>query len=268
VDRALDKTGVEKAARASLNRARSRQIAVLLGGLTAGIFGLGLVALSPLALRKLGTVRGLNWVRLGDIGQAYGAVATLLAALALVGVTAAFFVQARQTRISGEQAARLIHFELVRLALDNPDLLSAVAGYTGDEDPNKVRQLFYVNLWITYWRTMYRLKYDNEKTIRLELATEIFTSAAGRELWKVARAGYYAQAIDRRTWKFCRIVDDEYVKADSSIALASPSATTPSQSGIRSARRAQCSAVALLSAGAGFAIYRILIRWANRKNLE
>jgi hypothetical protein len=268
MNRALDQTGVERAARASLNRARSRQVVVLLCGLTAGIIGLGLVGLSPLALRELGTTRGLNWVRLGDIGQAYGAVATLLAALALVGVTAAFFVQARQTRISAEQAARTIHFELVRLAIDNPDLRAVVAGYTDDEASNKVRQLFYANLWITYWRTTYRLKYDNEKTVRLGLASELFTSVEGRELWKGARAGYYAHAIDRRTLKFCRIVDDEYAKADSSTGLPSSPAIAPSPSVVRSARRAQCSAVAFLSVGAGVAIYRILIRCGNRKNLN
>src|ERR1035438_6795067 len=47
----------------------------------AGI--VALVAVSPLALRMIGSLPGMDWARLSNIGQTYGAASALLTGLAL-----------------------------------------------------------------------------------------------------------------------------------------------------------------------------------------
>jgi hypothetical protein len=72
----------------------------------------GLVALSPLALTYLNVKKSTDWDRLSDIGQTYGAASALLAGLALTGVAASLFFQAREAKATREQALRALHGDL------------------------------------------------------------------------------------------------------------------------------------------------------------
>src|ERR1035438_8711837 len=62
---------------------RAARIAVLL---LAVVAVLALVVASPLALKSLGSLHGLNWFHLSYIGQTYGGASALLTGLALIGV--------------------------------------------------------------------------------------------------------------------------------------------------------------------------------------
>lgn len=170
-----------------------------------------MVLLSPLGLRWLGTVHGFNWRRLANIGQAYDAVAALITALALGGVTAALFVQIREVRISQEQAARTLHIEMTRMAIENSDLYPILG--TGKAGAQGARLHTYLNLWIAYWLSLYRLGYLNDLEVRICVTEQIFRYAAGRDMWKMNRQGYAAGATDRRTRQFWRIVDSEYLRS-------------------------------------------------------
>src|SRR5947208_2108644 len=59
-----------------------------------------LVIFSPLALRQFGSVRGVSWARLSNIGQTYGAASALLTGLALVGVVGSLVFQVRAIQVS------------------------------------------------------------------------------------------------------------------------------------------------------------------------
>ena len=62
--------------------------------LIAGI--LSLVLISPLYLRQLSQLRGIDWTKLSNVGQTYGAASAILSAVALVGISLSLLVQARQ----------------------------------------------------------------------------------------------------------------------------------------------------------------------------
>src|SRR2546430_12427958 len=76
------------------------------------------VVLSPFLLGALGGF-GVNWTRLSEIGQTYGAVSAVLSALALGAVAMSVSIQARQARAEQIQAVRGFHLDLVRLQLDD-----------------------------------------------------------------------------------------------------------------------------------------------------
>jgi hypothetical protein len=83
--------------------ADNRNIRRLATGATvtaAGLGGLALILLSPLALSWLDTLAGVNWSRLSEIGQTYGAASAILATLAFGGVAVSVFLQAQQIKTS------------------------------------------------------------------------------------------------------------------------------------------------------------------------
>src|SRR6266568_2590402 len=78
------------------------------------IFAVGMLALvvvSPIALQQIARIHGLNWMRLSNIGQTYGAVSALVTALALGGVIISLLYQARDVKTTREQTSRAFHNE-------------------------------------------------------------------------------------------------------------------------------------------------------------
>jgi hypothetical protein len=58
-----------------------RKAATYLAALAVAAGVLALVLLSPLLLRQLGHIRGINWTQLSNIGQTYGAASAILSQL-------------------------------------------------------------------------------------------------------------------------------------------------------------------------------------------
>lgn len=75
------------------------------------LVSIGLVVASPWALRALGG-SNLDWSRLSNIGQTYGAVSAIIAAVALLGVVSSLIVQSREAKIARISAQRAHHVEL------------------------------------------------------------------------------------------------------------------------------------------------------------
>ena len=73
------------------------------------LISLTLVTLSPFALRVIIFLPGINWVKLSNVGQTYGAVSALVAALALAGVAISIAMQAREARYNRWEAGRARH---------------------------------------------------------------------------------------------------------------------------------------------------------------
>src|SRR5438045_9631717 len=59
---------------------------------------LSAILFSPLFLRRVAEVRGVNWNLLGNIGQTYGAASAILSAVALLGIAVSLVLQRRQAR--------------------------------------------------------------------------------------------------------------------------------------------------------------------------
>jgi uncharacterized membrane protein len=72
------------------------------------IITVGLVVASPMALRAFDHGRQVDWSRLSDIGQTYGAVSAIVAAVALLGVTVSLVIQGREAKAARQTAQQAI----------------------------------------------------------------------------------------------------------------------------------------------------------------
>ncbi|MEU8610347.1 DUF6082 family protein [Actinoplanes sp. NPDC048791] len=136
-----------------------------------------LVLFFPLLIVHLS---GLPWDRLADVGDAYGGASALLSAVALCGVGASLVYQQRQLRQEMVMIRRQQHFELVRLGIDDIELLRAVDQDLADSSDG--RQQAYLNLMTNYWHSMWELGEIDDEELR-ELASSIFRGELGRRWW-------------------------------------------------------------------------------------
>ena len=152
---------------------------------------LGLVVISPIALQQLVRIHRVNWMRLSDVGQTYGAVSAFLTALALGGVVVSLLYQARDVKAAREQASRTFHHELLKMEMESPFYMDAMAapwGLTvGLADYDSLRRNNFVHMWVSYWEGQYMLGELSDSEIRYSAASELFVSAAGRQYWSLTR---------------------------------------------------------------------------------
>ncbi|MFD0851204.1 DUF6082 family protein [Actinomadura adrarensis] len=145
----------------------------------------GLVGLSPLGL---GLFMGGKdeWERLSFIGQTYGAASAVLSALALVGIAITLVLQAREVKVGREQGQRLLHVDLLKMAMENPLYRRAWGPSPPGRDPDADLQQIYVNLIISEWQTSFELRTMDEDLLRA-VATTLFRGEPGRRFWAEAR---------------------------------------------------------------------------------
>ncbi len=191
-----------------------RPLALLAIGLIAII---GLVIFSPLAISELAHFR-MNWLQLSNIGQTYGAVSALLSSLALASVAVSLLYQSRDNQNAREQTTRMLQFELIRMAMSDPSLMTA-SGAPWDldipSDSSSIRQFLYVQLWVSFLGGNYTIGELPESAVRHLAAHELFRSEAGRNYWAAVGQVQIKDSIGRRKL-FFRILDDEYDKVMSS----------------------------------------------------
>lgn len=143
-----------------------------------------LVLASPLALSALDT-GDRDWRRLSEIGQTYGAVSTLISILTLGGITVSLLLQSRSARLDHEQVPRTIHMELMKMALEDPELLACWGGAaTGEVVPTQ-RQSIYINLVVSFWEMNLEVG-RSEAQVKLA-ADGLFSGPLGREFWRTNR---------------------------------------------------------------------------------
>lgn len=181
---------------------------------TAGM--LALVVISPLALRQVARIHGINWARLSNIGQTYGAVSALLTALALGGVVISLLYQARDVKTTREQASRTFHHELLKMEMEDPLYMEALGAPWGLnlmlKDYDSLRQYNFVHMWVSYWEGLYMLREMSEQTVRHAAASELFNGAVGRRYWASSRLRRM-KLVKGRHLQFAKIIDEEYNKA-------------------------------------------------------
>jgi hypothetical protein len=185
---------------------------------------IGIVIFSPLAIIELAHFR-LNWIQLSNIGQTYGAVSALLSSLALAGVTVSLLYQSRNNQTAREQTTRSLQFELLRMAMSDPSLMTA-SGAPWDldipSDSSSIRQFLYIQIWVSFLGGNYTIGELPESAVRHLAAHEIFRSEAGRNYWAAVGQVQTEDSRGRRRKFFC-ILDDEYNKVMlSGIPIAKP----------------------------------------------
>ncbi|WP_201776555.1 DUF6082 family protein [Allosalinactinospora lopnorensis] len=171
-----------------------------------------LVGVSPLGLRVFDGADG-EWERLSLIGQTYGAVSALIAVLALVGVAVTLVFQARETRRAIEETRRQAMSELLRMAMDDPDLDECWGPVPDGEDPKTRKQQLYTNMIISQWASAFEIGALPEERLRA-VAREMFQGAVGYAYWTRARDMSSMTEGTRRERRFVAILDEEYQKAE------------------------------------------------------
>jgi hypothetical protein len=175
------------------------------------LLAIGLIAASPAVLELYGGATG-EWERLSFIGQTYGAASAVLSVLAVIGVVVTLRLQARETKLAREEARRQAIADLLKMAMDDPDL-SECWGPTGLADPPKVqRQQIYVNLIVSEWRQSYESKALPERRLR-RIANEMFQGEPGRSYWRAARENRLSTSGSDTERRFHEILDEEYQRA-------------------------------------------------------
>ncbi|WP_433295988.1 DUF6082 family protein [Actinoplanes sp. CA-030573] len=189
-------------------------LASLLSGAAKFIFalaGLGLIAgailVSPAVLRFVQNDES-DWHELGDIGQAYGPVSALLAALALC---VAVLVQHRQLRQEHILRAREMHSEALRRAMDNPAYCQCWGPRVSPETIDE--RLFYqTSSIITSWMYSWHCGDLSDNAVR-SYVRAMAGSEVPRAYWRMHGA-WRLQAARGWRARFYRIVDTEFRLAE------------------------------------------------------
>ena len=142
-----------------------------------------------------------------DVSILLATISSLASALALVGVAVSLLLQQRQLRANQIQTARMVHLEIVRLAIENPDL--PISKSQLDRTPEGVRKTSYIYLQFVMLRFLFSAHLFPEEGLRLHRRTH-FANEMIRSWWLTARTHYRAESITRRDSRFVMIVDDEY----------------------------------------------------------
>ncbi|WP_125620585.1 DUF6082 family protein [Actinomadura sp. WAC 06369] len=172
---------------------------------------IGLIGASPWFLRAFDGPTS-RWERLSFIGQTYGAASALVAAFALVGIVATLIFQARETKIAREEARRVAIAELLKMAMDDPDLDEAWGPVPEGEDRRARRQLMYINMIISEWQMSFETKALPEVRLRA-ISREMFSGRPGRAFWREAREVRLSTSESKRARRFHQILDEEYRRA-------------------------------------------------------
>jgi hypothetical protein len=195
----------------SVYHARKALSAVSVAMVTAAIL-VG-IAYSPILLSRI-NYKGMNWLRLSNIGQAYGAASAIISGVALTGIAFSLLFQARQGRLDRIRAIRDRQVELLRIVLDDPKIYAPVIGLPPSSDEDEIRQFYFTTLWMNYSRLGYEAGVITESHLRKEIFPSAFGSAPVRNYWNTTSASWQQGAgHSRRDRRFARIAAEEYRKA-------------------------------------------------------
>ncbi|MFW5416782.1 hypothetical protein J0910_09190 [Nocardiopsis sp. CNT-189] len=172
------------------------------------VIAAALLGLSPLVLDGLGGGPGY-WERLSFIGQTYGAASALLAGVALIGVAATLVLQARETRLSRENALRESNAELLRMAMEDPVYAACWGENLTDVGGIAQRQSMYTNMILSQWEMAYESRSIDDAHLRA-LAARLFAGRVGWDFWSEAREVRISTAGTRRSRRFHAILDEEF----------------------------------------------------------
>lgn len=166
--------------------------------LTAGVL------LSPLALKSLGGNDTDGWQLLSNIGQAYGATSAILSAFALIIVSYTSFSQIGESRSRRHESNRLMHFELVKLAMDDGTLRASWG--EKEADPENLRKIIYTNLVVDYWFHQYRVNVISEDELAFH-AHKFFSQQVAHDYWAQARPSWTPVFRNARERRFGELFD-------------------------------------------------------------
>lgn len=179
---------------------------------------------------------GMDWGELSNISQTYTAISAPLTAAALLGAVVSLMYQARQARVSQEEATSAIHRELLSRSVDDADLAIAWGPVAGSLrlTRSQLKQFTYTNMIINFWHSDYILSgwRMSDEVVKFQ-TTRLFQGEVGREFWALFAEDWHKTALrGRRSRRFLQIVDQSFEAAQAAgPAVAASDFYLPDQAG-------------------------------------
>ena len=153
-----------------------------------------------------------DWVRLGNVGQAYGGVSALISAIALVGVVGSLLIQVRQHSLDRITLMRGRQAQIYATVRKDPELYWPVIGYDFDNDDSVRRQTF-IREYFHWFAVGYLTGLFPEETLREETLPRFFRYQENRDFWEMANRYWAMDPSNRRRQIFVRIMNEELARA-------------------------------------------------------
>ncbi|MGI5212496.1 DUF6082 family protein [Plantactinospora sp. CA-290183] len=157
---------------------KSRRLLLHILAAVCGLVFISFILLIPTVMRGI-SGDGATWHELSEIGQAYGGVSAVLSGLAFCGVAISLILQSRQNRLTQVVSARERHFELVKLALERPELMFQ---RRTDESIEAHGKKMYLNLWVAHWGMLWDVGSIDRTSLRQNFV-ELFRDEVSRQWW-------------------------------------------------------------------------------------
>jgi Family of unknown function (DUF6082) len=132
--------------------------------------------------------------------------------LALAGVVLTLGYQARETKRAREETRRQAISDLLKMAMEDPELDEYWGPILSPDDPKSRKQQLYKNMIIAAWEMAYETGATPENRLRYN-ANEMFSGEAGRTFWRNSRESRPSTSANRRERRFHQILDEEYQRA-------------------------------------------------------
>jgi hypothetical protein len=170
--------------------------------------------------------------------------------------------QARETKRAREETRRQAISDLLRMAMNDPDLDECWGPVPAPDDPKSRKQQLYTNMIVAAWALSYETGATPEPRLRYN-ANELFRGPVGRQYWRNARESRLSTSANRRERRFHKILDEEYWRVVDSSPLRSPAVGEP---GLTSKdRRALASRLLWVTAGAGLTAIVCRLAWKRHR---
>lgn len=177
---------------------------LLIATLTAAMVGAGVLVAAAVADAE----SPQSWNRLADVGQAFGALDSVLSGLAFAALVVTLWIQFRELRLqqqelrlqrgaiersngelrrSAEANARMLHFELIRMSIDDPHLSDVWPQPDGVGDLAERRRYIYANLVFQHVSMHLQVRGEPDEVVRRQLR-HLFRSPVMRAYWRLSAA--------------------------------------------------------------------------------
>ncbi|GAB7050916.1 hypothetical protein JCM9534A_60420 [Catenuloplanes indicus JCM 9534] len=152
-------------------------------------------------------VTSIDWQTISDIGQAVGALGTVISALALVGVVHSLRLQHRQARASEEEVVRGMRNDLMLVALENEEYLP-LWGFPHALSNREMTLHAYLGMEFSYFETA--LRHGRMTELELErMLARMFQISTVRDFWRESRI-VYLESGDQSAGSLARIAERHY----------------------------------------------------------
>ncbi|MDQ7906146.1 DUF6082 family protein [Phytohabitans sp. ZYX-F-186] len=210
-------------------RVRMRTAAAVTAAAITVTLMAALLAAGVIAVAATGAIESPEvWRRWADVGAAFGVLSSVLSGMAFVALVATLWIQYRELNLqrtelhlqrnaiersseelrrSADAGMRMLHFELIKMSIDDP-ILADVWPDPDTAGDDRRRQLLYANLVFQHMSLSMVVGGYTDEQVR-ELLRYLFANPIMREYWLApASARRRIQVPGTDPWRIGRIADD------------------------------------------------------------